>query len=238
MLLITLFSIFFQNLAVTSVQAESLCNAEMTKGSHCVLDLRELRPTQPEVGYYQIFEKAEDFKKLSTFELDNLARKKEIPCIIGPDRKFYLIDHHHQSLAFLLNGFQKGYVQIVENWKDISPNQFWMKMCGQDWCYRRRSDGSELSPDDVRFPKQLSECKDSPYRSLVWLLMKKDLVEEASLPYFEFKVGEVLYRHGLRISGSPTKKSEWEPYLEASKTLLKQDSVRQEIRNLSTYEIF
>ncbi len=213
--------------------AQITCHAGLPKGSHCVIQVQNLRPTQPEVGLYQVKKKADELKDLSPSEIDSLARKKEVPCIIGPDRQFYLIDHHHQSLAFLLNGTPHAYVNVIENWTQFSSlHEFWSKMCNQNWCYRLLADGSEISPLENRFPRSLDQCGDNPYRSLVWLLIKDHRIEEGSIPYFEFKVGEILRNHSLWIKGSPSQKEDWEPYLKTAKELLKKDSIQREIKNL------
>jgi len=163
-------------------------------------------------------------------EIDDLAKKKEVPCIIGPDRQFYLIDHHHQSLAFLLNGNLKAYVNVIENWSRIQPEQFWPLMCSKNFCFSSLADGTTIDPRDSRFPHALNQCGDNPYRSLVWLLIKSKLIKEGTVPYFEFKVGEILSRHGLKIEGHPMHQNEWSSYLDESAHLLKKDSVQREIQ--------
>src|SRR3954466_2588750 len=81
--------------------------AGIRKGQVCVADLSQLHPTQATVGYIQSYEQAKKYSKMSRAELEEALLKKPIPVVIGPDRKAYIIDHHHHAATLWIMGLKQ-----------------------------------------------------------------------------------------------------------------------------------
>lgn len=72
-------------------------------GSVCRVKLKDLRPTQSSVGTAAVNCKArkmeQKIKDEGDYEKYFKKEKRLVPVIIGPNEKFYVLDHHHMSNA-------------------------------------------------------------------------------------------------------------------------------------------
>jgi len=111
-----------------------------------------------------------------------------IPVVIGPDFKFYLLDHHHLALSLLSVNKEKAQAEIIRNWSDdgLDMSSFWEKMKDNKWVYLKNSKGLDIQISDL--PSRLQDMEDDPFRSLAWCVREKGGFEkEAQAYYIEFR---------------------------------------------------
>lgn len=216
------------------------CTPEMAAGTKCIYKIEDLRPTQSEVGQYQIDKKVKQFKKLSPSQIETLLEKKIVPVVIGPDGNLYLIDHHHTSLALFDVGQKDAHIVVKENWLKMEPNKampdrmkaFWERLDEKQFCFLKKADGTWIDPLSRSFPKTLAQCGDNPYRSLVWILSQDGALKEGVIPYYEFYISEVLKKKGLVIPRGELKKKDIKRYLKEAKRILKEEDVQKFVRTV------
>ena len=63
------------------------------------IPILDLRPTQMTVGMREVKEKRKRFKEQDAEKLSKTLGKHMIPVVIGPDKRYYVVDHHHMARA-------------------------------------------------------------------------------------------------------------------------------------------
>jgi hypothetical protein len=203
--LFTLFSLFAFTAEAKKIPA---CSPELPKDTVCEIRINELAPTQPDVGKYEVKLKRSQYEKVSGKKaMEKLKLEKTAPVVIGPDGRYYLVDHHHTSLALLESGEKYSYVKVLENWSDIGDGkplnermiEFWEKMKGNQYCFLKTADGTIIDPLSQLFPKTLKACGNNRYRALTYLLIEKKIITGIERNYFEFYVADELRKLGVVI---------------------------------------
>src|ERR1700738_1306179 len=77
-----------------------------------------LRPTQMTVGMREVKEKR---KRLQEYWQEHKTKKKQgeflgrhmIPVVLGPDKRHYVVDHHHLALALHEEGVEDILVPVI-----------------------------------------------------------------------------------------------------------------------------
>ena len=102
-----------------------------------------LHPTQLAVGFQQVNLKARKMEKKTNNELKEYVQTHEVPVIVGPHNKYYIIDHHHLCCAAYKILLNEVYIKIVENWSE--DTDFWNKMHEKKYIWLYDSNGLEIS---------------------------------------------------------------------------------------------
>ncbi len=155
------------------------CHDMAALGSVCLMEVKDLHPTQFSVGSVAVeckkkkIEKKYEKGKLEKYLADE---SRHVPAAVGPDGNFYITDHHHLSTAVYRakegdwsGKNQKLYVNILENFHGtgISMEEFWSIMAMQKnvWPYDEK--GKEVKDYGDKLPKMdMGDLKDNPYRTL------------------------------------------------------------------------
>lgn len=90
------------------------------------MTLNELHPTQLTLGKRKVEEKRADLKKLSDKKRRAHMAAQLYPAVKGPDKKFYVLDHHHEAMAALLEGAKEVGVGIVCDLSHLAQKDFWV----------------------------------------------------------------------------------------------------------------
>ena len=203
-----------------------LCSPTLRAGTQCILPIKKLSPTQPTVGMHEMKKKMKEFEALDKEGLKELKHKKIVPVLIGPDGKYYLIDHHHTALALWEMGEETCEIEVLANWtkkfkKEPLPDRmklFWKHLTQKGNAFLYREDGTLADPFAEDFPQTLQECKNNRYRSLASSLIDDGFFEKPeNVPYFEFKIAEALRNMGLNVHDE----EDYKEVLKEAKKLLK-----------------
>src|ERR1700722_15843790 len=86
----------------------------------------ELRPTQMTVGMREVKEKRQRWREhKSKKKQEELLGKHMIPVVVGPDKRFYVVDHHHLARALHDEGVADILVTVIGDLTMVERDAFW-----------------------------------------------------------------------------------------------------------------
>ena len=152
----------------------------------------ELRPTQMTVGMREVKEKSERFREQKGRKQRELIGKHMIPVVLGPDERFYVVDHHHLARALHEEGIKDILVTVIGDLTMVEKGAFWGVMDNKRWVYPYDVKGERRPFKDL--PKSIRELKDDPYRSLAGELRRAGGFAKDTTPFSEFLWADFLRR--------------------------------------------
>jgi len=162
-------------------------NSDLPVGTLSAIDVSLLHPAQLALGYREVNYRVQQFKAMTSEELDAYLLEHFLPVAIAPDGLPYVVDHHHRARAIQITELRETvYVKILENYKD-STEAFWQMMQENAWVYLYDKDGNPVKPDAI--PSNLAQLQDDKYRSLAWAVLEAGGYQESNVPFQEFMWG-------------------------------------------------
>jgi hypothetical protein len=147
-------------------------------------NIEDFLPTQSVAGFDEVHRKEKKILKLDDKERKKYFKKNVIPVVLGPNKKMYMIDHHHFLAAANLAGVKKVYYEVVGDLSDSKDiNHFWNRMKEKQWVYLKQN-GSPIRPDQL--PTHISRLIDDPYRSFAAQVRDEGAFEKTKVPFAEF----------------------------------------------------
>src|ERR1700720_1878710 len=148
-----------------------------------------LRPTQMTVGMREVKEKR---KRLREYWKEHKSKKKQgeflgrhmIPGVLGPDKRHYVIDHHHLARSLHEEGVKDILVTIIADLTMVDRDAFWGVLDNHRWVYPYDAKGERRHFRDI--PKSVAELKDDPFRSLAGELRRIGGFAKDTTPFSEF----------------------------------------------------
>jgi hypothetical protein len=194
LLLSTLAFLAYGSSASTAADKKQRCDLRTAPGVGCTCDLKSLRPLQGAVGMGEVQQKADKIKKKPKKEENKLAADP-IKVVRGPGGQLFVTDHHHGARAWLLAGYSSGMCSIEPAPSSSDPEKFWMQLKDLKKVHLENKDGGVIAPDAL--PMSLEQLPDDPYRTLAWMLRKKDGFCRALMPQKEF--AEFIWADWMRV---------------------------------------
>jgi len=161
------------------------------------VQLEELRPTQITVGYREVSAKRAHWTSLDKKGRASAIDSHWFPAVLGPKKRYYVVDHHHLGLAWLKEGVSSARVTVLKDLSWLEPTLFWRMMEHNQWVHPFDSTGERREFDEL--PKQLSGLSDDPYRSLAGELRTAGGFAKDTTPFSEFLWADYLR---LKVSES------------------------------------
>src|SRR5580700_7566583 len=153
----------------------------------------ELRPTQMTVGMREVKEKRQRWReRKSKKKQEELLGKHMIPVVVGPDKRYYLVDHHHLARALHDEGVADILVTVIGDLTMVERDAFWGVMDNKRWVYPYDAKGERRTFKDL--PKSVIELKDDPFRSLAGELRRAGGFAKDTTPFSEFLWADFLRR--------------------------------------------
>ncbi len=153
----------------------------------------ELRPTQMTVGMREVKEKRQRWREhKSKQKQEELLGKHMIPVVVGPDKRFYVVDHHHLARALHDEGIEAILVTVIGDLSMVGRDAFWGVMDNKRWVYPYDAKGERRTFKDL--PKSVVELKDDPFRSLAGELRRAGGFAKDTTPFSEFLWADFLRR--------------------------------------------
>ena len=152
----------------------------------------ELRPTQMTVGMREVKEKRKRFREQKGKKQSELLGKRMIPVVVGPDQRFYVVDHHHLARALHEEGIEDILVTVIGDLRMVERDAFWGVMDNKRWVYPYDAKGERRHFKDL--PKTITELKDDPFRSLAGELRRAGGFAKDTTPFSEFLWADFLRR--------------------------------------------
>jgi hypothetical protein len=147
-------------------------------------ELESLRPTQMTVGYHEVTAKRDHWQTLDKKGRANAIATHWFPAVLGPQKDYFVVDHHHLGLALIEEGVKKVKVMVLRDLSWLDPVIFWRMMEHNQWVHPFGADGSRYEYEHL--PKTLNDLADDPYRSLAGELRRAGGYAKDATPFSEF----------------------------------------------------
>jgi len=156
------------------------------------IPILSLRPTQMTVGMREVKEKRKRFREQKKKKQVETLGKHMIPVVKGPDKRFYVVDHHHLARALHVEGNTDILVTVIGDLSMVEKDAFWNVMDNKRWVYPYDAKGERRQFKDI--PKTITELKDDPFRSLAGELRRAGGFAKDTTPFSEFLWADFLRR--------------------------------------------
>jgi hypothetical protein len=152
----------------------------------------DLRPTQMTVGMIEVKDKIKRFEELEKKKQETAIGEHMIPVVVGPDKRYYVVDHHHLARALHEAKVKHVLVTVIGDLRMVDKDAFWGVMDNKRWVYPYDSKGERRPFKNI--PKTVTELKDDPYRSLAGELRRQGGFAKDTTPFSEFLWADFLRR--------------------------------------------
>jgi hypothetical protein len=160
------------------------------------VSILSLRPTQMTVGMNEVKEKRKRWREHKPKKRAELLGRRMIPVVVGPDKKNYVIDHHHLARALHDEGEKDVLVSVVADLTVVDKKAFLVVLDNHRWVYPYDAKGVRRHYDDL--PKDVTGLKDDPFRSLAGELRRAGGFAKDTTPFSEFLWADFLRRRMSR----------------------------------------
>lgn len=160
------------------------------------VSILSLRPTQMTVGMREVKEKRKRWRKHGSKKRAELLGRHMIPVVVGPDKRNYVIDHHHLARALHEEGEKEVLVSVVADLTMVDPKAFWVVLDNHRWVYPYDAKGERRDYRDL--PKDIRGLKDDPFRSIAGELRRAGGFAKDTTPFSEFLWADFLRRRMSR----------------------------------------
>ena len=148
------------------------------------IPILDLRPTQMTVGMREVKEKRKRFREQDDEKLSKTLGKHMIPVVVGPDKRYYVVDHHHMARALHEEGIKDILVTVIGDLRMVGEDAFWGVMDNKRWVYPYDAKGERRHFSEI--PKTVVDLKDDPFRSLAGELRRAGGFAKDTTPFSEF----------------------------------------------------
>ena len=155
------------------------------------IPILSLRPTQMTVGMREVKEKRKRFREMGKKQSEMIG-KHMIPVVYGPDKRYYVVDHHHLARALHEEGIKDILVTVIGDLSMVERDAFWGVMDNKRWVYPYDAKGERRHFKDI--PKKITDLKDDPFRSLAGELRREGGFAKDTTPFSEFLWADFLRR--------------------------------------------
>lgn len=160
------------------------------------VSILSLRPTQMTVGMKEVGEKRKRWRMHKSKKRAKLLGEHMVPVVVGPDKRNYVIDHHHLARALHEEGEKDVLVSVVADLTMVDRKAFWIVLDNHRWVYPYDARG--MRRDYNELPKDVTGLKDDPFRSLAGELRRAGGFAKDTTPFSEFLWADFLRRRMSR----------------------------------------
>ena len=143
-----------------------------------------LRPTQMSVGMAEVAAKRREWAALDAKQRHKRLEHQVFPAVLGPGRRFFILDHHHLGLALVAEGVRQVWVALQDDLSWLAPAVFWRTMEFRAWAHPFDARGQRH--DCRSIPLLLTRLQDDPYRTLANRVQEAGGYAKSAALYAEF----------------------------------------------------
>jgi len=143
-----------------------------------------LRPTQMTVGLAEVAIKRREWAALSHKKRHEALQQLVFPAVLGIERHYYILDHHHLGLALIEERAKHVWIAVQDDLSWLSPEVFWRVMEFRAWAHPFDARGQRRPAREI--PRQLAKLRDDPYRSFANRVHVAGGYAKSAAPYAEF----------------------------------------------------
>jgi hypothetical protein len=154
--------------------------------------IKDLRPTQITVGMREVSEKRRQWRDQSGKKGGEFLGRHMVPVVIGPNRRNYVIDHHHLARALYDEGVMDVLVTVISDLSKLDKDTFMVVLDNRGWMHPFDDQGKRR--DYANIPKSIKDLADDPFRSLAGELRRAGGFAKDTTPFSEFLWADFLRR--------------------------------------------
>lgn len=154
--------------------------------------IMDLRPTQITVGMREVAAKRKSWRDHAASKKAEFLGRHLIPVVWGPMEQYYILDHHHLSLALHKEGVKEIATTVVADLRKLGREAFWIFLDNRGWMHPFDAKGIRRGYQDL--PKKVSGLVDDPFRSLAGELRLAGGYAKDTTPFSEFLWADFLRR--------------------------------------------
>lgn len=136
------------------------------------------------VGMREVHDKRKHLASLSEKEQREFVEAHSIPVVLGPEGKYFLIDHHHLGRALSESKIEDVLLEVVEDFSELPRSDFWAEMDASRWVHPFDENGVRRPVDQL--PHHVDHLVDDPYRSLAAYVRNEGGYYKNTQPFSEF----------------------------------------------------
>lgn len=144
----------------------------------------ELRPTQMTVGKREVALKRQQLRALTSGKAGAFLGHHFIPVVLGPKRRYHIVDHHHLALALYEENVREVFVWMISDLSALDKNAFLVVLDNRSWMHPFDASGKRCAYADL--PKSVNKLADDPYRSLAGAVRRLGGYAKDPAPFAEF----------------------------------------------------
>jgi hypothetical protein len=154
--------------------------------------ITDLHPTQITVGMHEVAIKRAHWKAQDPEKGAAFLGRHLIPVILGPNERYYMIDHHHLARALHDEGVEEAFVTVVAKLGKLESDAFWIFLDNRGWMHPFDDKGRRRDYEDI--PDSIGKLIDDPFRSLAGELRRAGGFAKDTTPFSEFLWADFLRR--------------------------------------------
>ncbi len=151
-----------------------------------------LRPTQITAGMREVKAKRKAWREHPDRKKADFLGTHLIPVVWGPMGDYYVVDHHHLSLALHQEGVKEVAITVMADLRRLPRDAFWIYLDNRGWLHPFDEHGVRRSYADI--PRRIWNMPDDPYRSLAGELRRAGGFAKDTTPFSEFLWADFLRR--------------------------------------------
>jgi hypothetical protein len=152
-----------------------------------------MRPTQFALGIKDSEHKVKKLRNMSAKQRENYLSSRLIQVVLGPNKIYYIIDHHHLVRACWEAGIKKVPIEVKKDLSKLSMKEFWSTMNNLKYVHPYDQFGKKQRYE--LFPRDVRGMADDPYRSLAWAAREAGGFTKTFTPFSEFKWANYFRKH-------------------------------------------
>jgi len=160
------------------------------------IPIADLRPTQMTVGFREVNQKRQEWRERSQKHAGEFLGRHMVPAVLGPNLRYYVVDHHHLALALHEENQPDVLVSVLADLSRLSKASFWTYLDNRAWCHPYDADGKRRGFETI--PKRIGDLADDPYRSLAGELRRAGGFAKDTTPFSEFLWADFLRQRVTR----------------------------------------
>jgi hypothetical protein len=146
--------------------------------------ITDLMPTQCAIGFLEVADKRKEWCQLRKKARIELLDQHWFPSVLGPNKRHYIIDHHHLGMALHQENQDKVQLTVLKDLSWLGEETFWRVMEFHQWVHPFNENGVRIA--FKKLPQHISQLTDDPYRSLAGLARRAGAFAKDITPYSEF----------------------------------------------------
>ena len=111
-------------------------------------------------------------------------RSHVFPAVLGLDRDYFIVDHHHLGIALMEQGVKEVWVAELDDLSWLERATFWRTMEFRSWAHPYDHLGRRRDYRDI--PRKLEQLENDCYRSLAGLVRLAGGYAKSLTPFAEF----------------------------------------------------